>query len=215
MWYSMYSMSAGTSSRRRWLGLVIAFLVTAATSSAAPAMDCPTEDRPRVGAVGTVRDLLTDAPIAGAQVYAGGAAPGVSDSVGCFVAAGTYAGACSYYSPECAPECIRDCPFDVGVQAEGYEGTSFHGYFNMFPLLVDFRLASLAAIACSGDCNADDTVGIDELVDAVAAALRTESRGCADADHDGSVSVSDLVTAIRNALTGCLTCEPGSCSTFE
>ncbi len=63
-------------------------------------------------------------------------------------------------------------------------------------------------VPCVGDCNADDSVGIDELVRGVNLALgRPDARPCdsLDADHDGKVSVSELVRAVNAALRGCKT----------
>ena len=63
-----------------------------------------------------------------------------------------------------------------------------------------------APTACAGDCNADGTVSIDELVLAIDVALGARPvSDCesADADHDGTVSVNELVAAVTNAANGC------------
>lgn len=67
------------------------------------------------------------------------------------------------------------------------------------------RARSLAQ-ACSGDCNADGAVAINELVLAVNIALDTQDvRACsaADANHDSRVTVDELVRAVNVALSGC------------
>lgn len=59
---------------------------------------------------------------------------------------------------------------------------------------------------CTGDCDDDAVVRIDELVHAVGIALAVEGTGVchlADLNHDGVVSVAELVRAMRNARQGC------------
>ena len=59
---------------------------------------------------------------------------------------------------------------------------------------------------CTGDCNADGAVTIDELLVGVNMALADESAAsCAafDANGDGQVSVDELVDATLKALAGC------------
>ncbi|HVN83995.1 MAG TPA: ELWxxDGT repeat protein [Candidatus Binatia bacterium] len=59
---------------------------------------------------------------------------------------------------------------------------------------------------CSGDCNRDGTVSVDELVRAVAIALGMASvDDCSPADTDGNgvVTVDELVQAVNSALNGC------------
>lgn len=60
--------------------------------------------------------------------------------------------------------------------------------------------------ACSGDCNGDGRVGVDELVRGVNIALRlAEVDLCAamDRNDDGQIGINELVTAVGNALEGC------------
>ncbi len=62
------------------------------------------------------------------------------------------------------------------------------------------------AAACTGDCNSDGTVSVDELVTGVDIALgNTPLEQCSslDADGGGVVTVDELVRAVNNALTGC------------
>jgi hypothetical protein len=59
---------------------------------------------------------------------------------------------------------------------------------------------------CTGDCNEDGVVGVNELVTAVNIALGTaDVSACLAADHneDGQVTVDELVLAVNNALQGC------------
>jgi hypothetical protein len=57
---------------------------------------------------------------------------------------------------------------------------------------------------CSGDCNVDGTVTVNELVTCVSMALGT-SDAChaCDANGDGSVTIGEVITAINAALDGC------------
>lgn len=61
--------------------------------------------------------------------------------------------------------------------------------------------------ACTGDCNQDGRVTVDEIVTLVSIALGTISiDGClaADANGDGRVTVDEIVTAVSNGLSGCI-----------
>ncbi len=72
-----------------------------------------------------------------------------------------------------------------------------------------FLLAAPSAHAqevCVGDCNADQSVGINELIMGVNIALgSTELSACPDfdADDSGTVEVSELIQAVNNALGSC------------
>jgi hypothetical protein len=66
--------------------------------------------------------------------------------------------------------------------------------------------ASGAAALCPGDCNADGTVAIAELVATINVALgATPLSSCpaGDVNGDGAVSVAETVTAVQAALDGC------------
>lgn len=59
---------------------------------------------------------------------------------------------------------------------------------------------------CRGDCDLDDTVGVDDLTVAVRIAMGNEALdtcALADSDGDGSVTVNDLVAALENAMRSC------------
>jgi hypothetical protein len=65
---------------------------------------------------------------------------------------------------------------------------------------------SAAQTACTGDCNVDAQVTVDELVAAVGTALGTVASAlctAADADRDGTVAVDELVQAVVHARTTC------------
>jgi hypothetical protein len=59
---------------------------------------------------------------------------------------------------------------------------------------------------CAGDCGGTGTVSVDEIILGVRIALgEMPMSDCLpmDSDHDGVVTVSDLVAAINSALSGC------------
>ena len=64
---------------------------------------------------------------------------------------------------------------------------------------------AVAQPPCAGDCNGDAHVSIDELVTGVTLMLAPGSRDCAamDGDHNGTVIISELVSAVGAALDGC------------
>jgi hypothetical protein len=64
----------------------------------------------------------------------------------------------------------------------------------------------VAAQTCSGDCDGNQVVTVNELVKGVNIALGTSQLGeceAFDRDQNGTVSVDELVAAVRNALEGC------------
>jgi hypothetical protein len=77
-----------------------------------------------------------------------------------------------------------------------------------FVLLIAILLLSSAAshAVCTGDCNRDDAVTIDELLSGVNISLGSaDMASCPDFDRngDGSVSVDELIAAVGSALDGC------------
>lgn len=74
---------------------------------------------------------------------------------------------------------------------------------------------SSAASACTGDCNSDGRVGVDEIVVGVGIALGESAWArCVrmDADRDGAVGVDDLLRGVQRALEGCVDCAAlGAC----
>ncbi|MBX3023668.1 hypothetical protein KF840_02035 [bacterium] len=70
-------------------------------------------------------------------------------------------------------------------------------------LLVSSRVI---AASCAGDCSADGTVAINELISLVNVALGTADLAtCAvgDTNGDGAVTINELIAAVNNALVGC------------
>lgn len=62
------------------------------------------------------------------------------------------------------------------------------------------------AIACSGDCNGDDEVSIDELLKGVNIALgNLPAVDCPafDTDANGAVTIDELLAAVSRALNAC------------
>jgi hypothetical protein len=72
--------------------------------------------------------------------------------------------------------------------------------------LTGTSFAAAADIACTGDCNADAHVTVDELLTGVSIALGDRSLGdCVafDRDEDGAVTVDEITLGVANALNGC------------
>lgn len=66
-------------------------------------------------------------------------------------------------------------------------------------------MGATSASACSGDCNLDSAVTVDEIVSLVNLALAAGTDGCAagDVNGDGSITVEEIVAALNHALNGC------------
>lgn len=81
------------------------------------------------------------------------------------------------------------------------------GFASMAVTVALLMLASAGpAAACTGDCNADGRVTIDELVQAVGIALGvTAASVCpaADADSNDEVTIDELVSSVTAGLDGC------------
>jgi hypothetical protein len=68
--------------------------------------------------------------------------------------------------------------------------------------------AAASPLACTGDCNDDGAVTVDEMVTGVAIALGdADPSACRalDANGDGVVTIDELVAAVTNVLDGCRT----------
>lgn len=74
------------------------------------------------------------------------------------------------------------------------------------PSSVSTPTATPTSLACTGDCNGDDSVDIAELITCVAIGLEVQSAedcGSCDDDGDGNVDVTDLIAARNNGFAGC------------
>lgn len=87
-------------------------------------------------------------------------------------------------------------------------------------LLVGF--GGTAQAQCTGDCNSDRQVTVDEIITGVVIALGTGSvDNCPafDSNADGEVTVDEIVTAVNLALNGCPTdcgdCDDGDACTTD
>ena len=59
---------------------------------------------------------------------------------------------------------------------------------------------------CTGSCNGDDEVTVNELLTMVNIALGNVAvSDCepGDSNHDGEITVNEIVAAVNNALSGC------------
>jgi hypothetical protein len=75
---------------------------------------------------------------------------------------------------------------------------------SMFSIVI--LRAARSSNGSAGDCDDDDRVTIDELVQGVNIALRNRPvTVCPNADQDGNhaVTIEELVAAVTNALDGC------------
>jgi hypothetical protein len=73
-------------------------------------------------------------------------------------------------------------------------------------VVVILGFGATAHAQCTGDCNNDRQVTVDEIITGVVIALGTGSvDGCPafDSNADGEVTVDEIVTAVNNALSGC------------
>jgi kumamolisin len=71
---------------------------------------------------------------------------------------------------------------------------------------VDLLVHAFTPSACTGDCNGDGTVTIDELILGVDIALgATAVNACPlmDTNHDGEITIDELIAATNRALNGC------------
>ena len=93
-----------------------------------------------------------------------------------------------------------------------------------WPVLVASGLTALllalpaSARACSGDCNGDGRVAIDELVRGVGIALGSSPLDACqtfDTSTDGLVAINELIAAVDAALNGCPTVTPTLSATPE
>ena len=87
---------------------------------------------------------------------------------------------------------------------------------NRMPLPVDLQDGSVSVVppgptptpgtSCPGDCDTNDNVAVHELVTMVNIALGTEDIAACpagDGNHDGQITISDIITAVTHALCGC------------
>lgn len=66
--------------------------------------------------------------------------------------------------------------------------------------------ASDSSLSCTGDCNLDCSVQVDEIVTVIAIALGSRTMGdcvAADIDGDGTVTVDELLRSVVLAMEGC------------
>src|SRR5262249_18638339 len=71
-----------------------------------------------------------------------------------------------------------------------------------------------AQAVCTGDCNGDGEVTVNELITMVNIALGTaQVSACTagDVNGDGEITVNEIVAGVNNALNGCSTPPPSGC----
>ncbi len=89
------------------------------------------------------------------------------------------------------PEQVGTYPLRVAAFDEG-GGEVYH----------DVTIAVTATASCTGDCNGDGQVTIDEILTGVSMALGSLGPTACPA-YAGPVSVDQILTAVNNALNGC------------
>jgi len=115
----------------------------------------------------------------------------------------------------CISEVSGD-PFDCDALRANPTGGLEGGVFALaFPILdngdfgdslATLRLGAVRPVGCSGDCDGNGEVTVNELVSAVAIALGTQAPAAckaADTNSSGEVEVNELVAAVGKALAGC------------
>jgi len=83
-------------------------------------------------------------------------------------------------------------------------------------LVATLAPARAGGTACSGDCNSDGMVTVDEVLVLVNVALgsaNVSTCGAGDVNQDSQITVDEILAAVNNALNGCSTAPtptPGS-----
>jgi hypothetical protein len=60
--------------------------------------------------------------------------------------------------------------------------------------------------SCTGDCNGDSEVTVDEIITMVNITLgRADISACpvGDSDGKGEITINEIIAAVNNALNGC------------
>lgn len=82
---------------------------------------------------------------------------------------------------------------------------------NMAAIAALLLSSGAGAQVCTGNCNGDATVAINELITCVSISLgATPLLNCeaCDADHDESVAINELILSVGNSLTSCANASP-------
>ena len=83
---------------------------------------------------------------------------------------------------------------------------STHGLLHWIAIGLFLAMPVRADASCTGDCNGDHVVTVDELLLAVNISLGTDNLSVCpvlDRNGDGVVSIDEILTAVNNALQGC------------
>ena len=89
---------------------------------------------------------------------------------------------------------------------DAFTGVGVNDDWGAGKLDVAAAIASLSSGPCTGDCENDVDVTVNELVTMVSVALGDQQvsvcmRG--DADNDGQITVDEILAAVNFALAGC------------
>jgi hypothetical protein len=98
---------------------------------------------------------------------------------------------------------LRVAAFDEGG-GEVFHDVEITVVGNDRPTALPTPLATVSPAACTGDCNGDGQVTVDELLVSTSIALgRTAVTDCPAACNGGQVSIDCLTRAVGNAIGGC------------
>ncbi|GIW44316.1 MAG: hypothetical protein KatS3mg077_1598 [Candidatus Binatia bacterium] len=96
---------------------------------------------------------------------------------------------------------------DTPASSVRYRVTAVDGFGKESPASAAIEVTGiLPASGCTGDCNEDGSVTIDELLLGVNIALELKPLvecSALDANHDGQVTIEEILRAVGQALTGC------------
>lgn len=100
-------------------------------------------------------------------------------------------------APQCSPR------GDLGLPLQ-FASASAWCAPDIGALAISLQL-TLRPPACTGDCDGDNSVHVDELIRLVRAALELEPATCPAADSDGNtrITVDEIVQSVDRALRGC------------
>ncbi len=136
----------------------------------------------------------------------------MSDLFGCRASSSACECRTSCNGRACAADAVG-IPFDCDALKDGAPGLPGGAWALAMPVHTGFGNLVITGILrdagpelCTGDCNADRTVTVDEIVAIVSVALGSDGIDvchAADANGDGSLTVEELVLAVTSALGGC------------
>jgi hypothetical protein len=74
------------------------------------------------------------------------------------------------------------------------------------PILTASPTPTTVRLICTGSCNGDGEVTVNELltmVNIAAGSLPLAECEAGDSNHDGAITINEILAAVNNALNGC------------